>query len=120
MGKHFDPKDSIGVFSKQDTYRATCQGCKRGYHGHRWDAHHILPAVTFTKIDDDFSVRCLEITDYNINLKPSMGGLPKLTAFILALQSQMPMTAAQRRAELTVTMQRWGNVDPYKIDVKRL
>ena len=29
-------------------YRKTCEGCEntRGYHGNRWDAHHILPGVT--------------------------------------------------------------------------
>jgi hypothetical protein len=118
--EHFTTADFEGVFYKQDSYRSTCQGCGRGYHGHRWDAHHILPAVSFQNIEDEFAISCLRITPFNINDKPCMGGLPKLTAFILALQSSMPMTPAQRKAELTITMKRWGTVDPYKADVKRL
>jgi len=118
--EHFKTTDFKGIFYKTEEYRNTCKSCGRGYHGHRWDAHHILPAVSFQNIDEEFQINCLKITEFDINEKACMGGLPKLTAFILALQADMPITPAQRALELTTTMKRWGTVDPYKVDVKRL
>jgi|GEM_PF-4506662 len=112
---HFKSSDYLGVYYKYEspTYRSTCQGCGRGYHGNRWDAHHILPAVSFGGITDKFSLDCLKLTDYDINAAYSMGGLPKLTAFILYFQND-PTMPYKKLQELTVTMRRWGTVKKYQ------
>jgi hypothetical protein len=116
---HFRKTDYIGKYYKFESrvYRKTCEGCTgtRGYHGNRWDAHHVLPGVSFSNIptSDTFAHDCLKLTDYNINETYSMGGLPKLTAFILWYQNQ-PGVEYEEAKEKTVTMRRWGTVKQYK------
>lgn len=107
-----------GCFVKAESrvYRKTCEGCDKGYHGHRWDAHHILPGVVFTWAqegdEDSVIVDCLNVTDYDINKAYSMAGLPRLTAHILHYQTILP--AYQEKKEKQVTMRRWGTVKPYR------
>ena len=112
--EHNPSGQEVGVFTKIDSpaYRKNCEGCGRGYHGNRWDAHHILPGVCFSMITDSFVWVCLNATDWDFIASYSMAGLPKLTAFILSLQkdSSIPYT---RALELTVTMRRWGTVSQY-------
>ncbi len=106
-----------GNFDKEASpvYRAACESCGRGYHGNRWDAHHILPGVVFTRVNEadktGFIKDCLSVTEYDINASYSMCGLPKLTAFILYFQTtDMKFDASK---EKTVTMKRWGKVAQY-------
>lgn len=108
-----DPTKKIGVYTKTKDYRSNCEGCGRGYHGNRWDAHHVLPAVCFTRVTDYFVRECLDISKYNINEAASMCGLPKLTAFILALQNDRSIPYDESK-EMTVTMRRWRTVKQYK------
>ncbi|MGC3998848.1 MAG: AHH domain-containing protein [Anaeromyxobacter sp.] len=104
-----------GVFERNEEYRDNCQGgCKGGYHGHRWDAHHILPCTSFSEASA-FVRQCLEATDYDINKTYSMCGLPRLTAFILYFQSDKSIPFVFDR-ERTVTMRRWGKVAQYLKD----
>jgi len=110
--EHNDPTNNIGVYWKTNDYRSNCSGCGRGYHGNRWDAHHVLPAVCFSWVTDSFVLACLDLSDYDINKAYSMAGLPKLTAFILALQSDSSIPY-QCSHEMTVTMRRWGTVKQY-------
>jgi hypothetical protein len=107
-------EDWKGVFEKYQSkdYRSECQGCGRGYHGNRWDAHHILPGVVFGQVTDPFIHECLRSTDFDINKPYAMGGLPKLTAFILYFQKDETMPFIFDR-EQTVTMRRWGTVKQY-------
>lgn len=107
-------EDWKGVFVKYESkeYRAECEGCGRGYHGNRWDAHHILPGVVFGQVTDPFVHECLRATDFDINKAYAMGGLPKLTAFILFFQDDTTMPYIHDR-EQTVTMRRWGTVKQY-------
>jgi hypothetical protein len=113
---HFTSGDYKGTYYKYKSkeYRDICEGCGRGYHGNRWDAHHVLPGTCFSQIptSDTFAHDCLKITDYNINKEYSMGGLPKLTAFILWYQKQ-PGVEYIESLEKTVTMRRWGEVKQY-------
>jgi hypothetical protein len=121
--EHISSGEKKGLFTKVESseYRATCEGCGKGYHGNRWDAHHLLPGVVFTDVkkedEDGFFQDCLNATDYDINKDYSMAGLPKLTAFILYFQRDptMPFDASQ---EKQVTMLRWGTVKKYKKDRK--
>ncbi len=113
MSKHFDPKDSIGTFTKSDDYRDSCLGCGRGCHGNYWDAHHVLPLVSFTDITDDLAIKCLKITDYNINTPTEMAGLPQLKAFILHFQRDKTFPY-QEKLELTTTMRRWGKIEQHE------
>lgn len=112
-------KKMKGVFHRDDKYRKTCKkSCKGGYHGNRWNAHHILPAETFAGLPD-FIMRNLQDSTYDINAKYSMAGLPKLTAFILWAQRQKnpdgtPAYPYEEAKETTVTMRRWGTVEKYK------
>ncbi|QSQ21989.1 hypothetical protein JY651_43750 [Pyxidicoccus parkwayensis] len=105
-------EDWKGVYVKSEDYRKNCGGCGRGYHGNRWDAHHILPAVVFGSVTDPFIHECLRSTDFDINKAYALGGLPKLTAFILYFQKD-PTMAFKKRKEKTVTMRRWGKVQQY-------
>lgn len=102
--------------TKSENYREVCRGCGRGYHQYRWDAHHILPAVVFGSITDPFIHECLQATDFNINETYALGGLPKLTAFIMYFQRDPNMPKFQKRREKHVTMRRWGKVEPYAIE----
>jgi hypothetical protein len=115
--EHFRKSDYKGVYYKYDspTYRGKCKGCGRGYHGNRWDAHHVLPGVSFSEIPttDTFAHDCLKLTKYDINETYSMGGLPKLTAFILWYQNQPGVPYIEAK-EMTVTMRRWKTVKQYK------
>jgi hypothetical protein len=115
---HFKKGKWLGVFYKyeREVYRKTCKGCSRGYHRNRWDAHHVLPGVTFSSITDDYWLKCLRVTDYDINEDYSMGGLPKLTAFILHFQRKAQAVEYKRKLETTVTMRRWGKVRQYAKD----
>jgi hypothetical protein len=117
---HFKTTDYKGIYYKYEskTYRGICKGCGKGYHGNRWDAHHILPGVSFSDVTDSFSLDCLKITPYDINAKYSMGGLPKLTAFILYFQEDPTMPKLDKRLEATITMRRWGTVKQYKSQAK--
>lgn len=106
--------DWKGVYVKSESrdYRKECEGCGRGYHGNRWDAHHILPGVVFGQVTDPFIHECLRSTDFDINKPYAMGGLPKLTAFILYFQKDKTVPFISAR-EQTVTMLRWGTVTQY-------
>ncbi len=106
--------DWKGVFQKYESreYRKECESCGRGYHGNRWDAHHVLPGVVFGQITDPFIHECLRATDFDINKSYAMGGLPKLTAFILHFQKDKTVPFVHDR-EKTVTMRRWGTVQQY-------
>jgi hypothetical protein len=117
--EHFKSDEFIGVFYKTEDYPKTCKGCGRGYHGNRYDAHHILPAVSFANLDDDFADRCLKLTDFNINKKYALGGLPKLTAFILFFQDDEKMPF-EKALEQHVTMKRWSTVRQYLKDAHKV
>jgi hypothetical protein len=116
---HFVTGNYLGIYYKFESrvYRKTCEGCenKRGYHSNRWDAHHILPGVSFSNIptSDTFAHDCLKLTDFNINETYAMGGLPKLTAFILWYQDQAGVEYDESK-EMTVTMRRWKTVKQYQ------
>jgi hypothetical protein len=120
--KHISKGQKKGRFTKvaSSEYRGTCEGCGKGYHGNLWDAHHILPGVSFTQVlevdQDGYFKDCLNATDYDINKDYSMAGLPKLTAFILYFQQPHLKTPYKRSKEKTVTMQRWGSVKQYDKD----
>lgn len=115
--EHFKQSDYKGKYYKYESpvYRKTCEGCAAGgYHGNRWDAHHLLPGVSFSNVTDEFSLNCLKITDYDINANYSMAGLPKLTAFILYFQKDPTMPKLDPALDRTFTMRRWGTVKRYK------
>jgi hypothetical protein len=105
-------EDWKGVYEKSEDYRKNCGGCGRGYHENRWDAHHVLPGVVFGSITDPFIHECLRATDFDINQAYALGGLPKLTAFILYFQKDTTVPFKKRR-EKTITMRRWGKVAQY-------
>jgi len=109
-----------GVFDRDDQYRKICEkrGCKGGYHGNRWNAHHILPAEVFKGLPD-FILQNLKETNYDINKKYSMAGLPKLTAFILWAQDDPEMPDFKRAKEPTITMRRWGKVKQYQNELHK-
>ncbi len=114
------PAQQKGNFDRDSEYRKGCDknGCGRGYHGNRWDAHHLLPCETFTGLIQ-FIRDNLDASGYDINKPYSMAGLPKLTAFILYFQKPPPGVAAlpfKKRSEKTVTMRRWGKVRQYDKD----
>lgn len=112
--EHYDPvRDRVGVYYKYKTkdYRSECEGCGRGYHSHRWQAHHVLPGVVFGGLEG-FVNECLGVTDYNINKPYSMAGMPTLKAFILYFQKD-PNFPINKALEKLVQMQRWGAVQAY-------
>jgi hypothetical protein len=108
-----DKKKSVFYKYESEAYRKTCETCNRGYHGNRWDAHHVLPGTVFGQIADPFIHECLALTEYDINESYSMAGLPKLTAFILYFQRDRTVPF-QADKEKTVTMRRWGTVEQYQ------
>ncbi len=112
---HKDPvRDRIGVYYKYKTkdYRSECEGCGKGYHSHRWQAHHILPGMVFMDLVD-YIRECLGVTDYNINKPYSMCGLPTLKAFILYFQGDDTFPISKDKTKL-VQMKRWGDIRKYK------
>jgi hypothetical protein len=105
--------ESVFTRCERKRYRATCQRCDQGgYHGNRWEAHHVLPVMVFGQITDPFIHECLAATPFDINETYAMAGLPKLTAFILYFQRDKTMPF-KRKQEKTVTMRRWRHVDQY-------
>jgi len=117
---HFDPvRDRVGTYYKysSDDYRKECKkSCCGGYHGHWWEAHHVLPGDVFSGLDG-FVNSCLGITNYNINKPYSMGGLPQFNAFILYFQDK-PTIPNKKAAEPLKHMRRWGGVDKVKAQKK--
>ncbi|MEK6750494.1 MAG: hypothetical protein AABY83_15045 [Pseudomonadota bacterium] len=106
---HIDAvRDRKGIYYKSSNYRVDCESCNKGFHGNRWEAHHILPGVVFCDLDS-FVKECLGVTDYNINKPYSMAGLPNLQSFILYFQkdSTVPFVKAN---EKTTTMLKWGSI----------
>lgn len=113
---HIDPvRDKVGVYYKYKTteYRSKCEGCGRGYHSHRWQAHHVLPGVVFGGLDH-FINQCLGVTDYNINETYSMAGMPTLKAFILYFQSDPDFPKPDLARDKLVQLKRWGTIQPYQ------
>lgn len=113
--KHKDKvRDRIGVYYKYKSkdYRKECKSCDRGYHSHRWEAHHILPGVVFNDLQY-FIKECLGVTPYNINKPYSIAGLPTLKAFILYFQSD-PTFPINKKEEKLVEMKRWGKIKKHK------
>lgn len=106
--------DRVGVYYKykRKDYRSECQGCGRGYHSHRWQAHHVLPGVVFGDLDE-YVEKCLAVTDFNINKSYSMAGLPTLKAFILYFQNDSSFPIFKAKEKL-VQMRRWGDIRVYK------
>lgn len=116
-GSHTTPDvDKVGVFYKYKSkdYRAQCLGCGKGYHGHRWQAHHVLPGTCFSSVDD-FVQGCLDVTDYDINKPNSMAGMPTLKAYLMYYR-----TAEPGAAENPTQLARWNSIRTYKSDVERL
>jgi len=113
-------------FTKDEIYRKNCLNCGFGYHGHRWEAHHVLPGVVFTwaleQDVDECIAESLDTTPYDINDANSLLGLPKLTAYILFYQNDPTMQRPPKAKELTTTMARWknGSVGMYQTDIDRL
>ena len=115
MPKHTSPAvDRIGVFYKYASkdYRAQCNGCGKGYHKHRWEAHHVLPGVCFAGLSD-FVRGCLAVTDYNINKPNSMAGMPTLKAYLLFYR-----TEERKSAENEHQLARWESIQMYANQVK--
>jgi len=93
--KHFSKKyEKKGVFEKSRGYRAACRSCGKGYHNAMWQAHHVLPGTTVSRatieeqIKDSEKVEYIEgckwITDWDLNEKYNLIGLPTIWDYILA------------------------------------
>ena len=105
-------RDKVGVYYKKSrhTYRSNCEGCGKGYHSHRWQAHHILPGTCFTGLNA-FVKACCGVTDYDINADYSMAGMPTLKAFLMYFRSQA--TKAERGEESAAQLARWKAIRTY-------
>lgn len=105
-------RDKVGVYYKESryTYRKNCEGCGKGYHSHRWQAHHILPGTCFTGLDS-FVKECCGVTDYDINADYSMAGMPTLKAFLMYFRGQS--TKAKRGNESAAQLKRWKKIRTY-------
>ena len=111
MAGHTNPSvDRVGMFQKCDSkdYRANCT---KGYRGHRWQAHHVLPGVCFAGLSD-FVNGCLAVTDYDINKAYSMAGMPSLKAYLLFYRDAEPQSA-----ENPDQLARWKLIRTYATDV---
>jgi hypothetical protein len=110
--EHFDAvRDRTGKYYKTSNYRTNCETCGKGFHGQFWEAHHILPYEVFKNIKDPFILQCLGVTNYDINNKYSMGGLPRLDSYILYYQNDPSMPPLDKDLEKQVTMAKWGDID---------
>ena len=108
---HIDPvRDRVGVYYKykSSNYRDECGSCGRGFHGHRWEAHHVLPCVVFKELAP-FVNECLGVTNYNVNKPYSMAGLPNLSSFILYFQND-PTVPIDTSKEKVTAMKKWGTI----------
>lgn len=113
MADHKDAvRDKVGVYYKESryTYRKNCEGCGKGYHSHRWQAHHVLPATCFGGLET-FVRECLGVTDYNINKDYSMAGMPTLKAFLMYFRGQAKK--ADRGEENDTQLARWKKIRTY-------
>jgi hypothetical protein len=114
MGNHVNPiADKKGVFYKYESkaYRSECSGCGKGYHSHRWQAHHVLPGVCFSGLSG-FVQGCLDVTDFNINKPNSMAGMPTLKAFLMHFR-----TTERQSAENANQLARWDAIRTYATDL---
>lgn len=105
-------RDKVGVYYKKSryTYRKNCEGCGKGYHSHRWQAHHILPGTCFTGLDS-FVKECCGVSKYDINEDYSMAGMPTLKAFLMYFRGQA--TKAERGEESAAQLSRWKKIRTY-------
>lgn len=122
MGKHVDAVlDKKGVYSKYTSpqYRKICLSCtNRGFHGVRWQAHHVLPGMCFGGLTS-FVRACLDVTDYNINETYSMAGMPTLKGFLMYFRSQS--TKGKRGESSATQLKRWHKlIRTYEEDKEKI
>jgi hypothetical protein len=90
-------KASGGNGRKTRAYKTECKNGKRGYIGPRYEAHHVIPQTCIEESidevvangdrDADYIEAIQYLTEWDINAKINMIGLPHVTAYMLLYQS---------------------------------